>query len=234
MVSLFKKKLNVKNINTGENLQPICPYCKEILDKIPKRKSKCSFCKKDIYVRSRQKIFSSNILKKDDAIAVDWFKRLEDFGIKVNDFSDKRIELSKKFGQEAKSTDVIWGLFNKLILKETDLQELKILYFEMALFLNNENKDSVWVAQLSHEMELKYWKQQRVIKGVEIFADQCCDECRKLHKKVLTIDEAIEEKLLPNPDCTNKLKKRVLRHGVHVCTLLLPNPLPTPFSEFEL
>lgn len=137
------------------------------------------------------------------------FKRiLKEKGISEINFDKEKTTLSKKFNKEASDSDVIWSLFNKLVGKEADLQELKMLYFDMALFLNDEDKDSAWVAQLSNEMELRHLKEEtQVVNRVEILSDQCCEECNKLNKQVLSIEDAIEKIILPNPNCINKLKK---------------------------
>ena len=133
--------MNQPNSNTEKESEPICPYCQKVLEKKPQRKVKCAFCNQDIYVRSKQKIFSSDLLNKEDAIAVDWLKNLENYGIKDRDFISEKRELSKKFGKEAQATDVIWGIFNELLLKTKDLHSLKMIYHDMALFLNQQEID---------------------------------------------------------------------------------------------
>jgi len=142
-------------------------------------------------------------------MAVDWFKRLEDFGIKVNDFSDEKIELSRKFGQEAKSTDVIWGLFNGLISKTKNQDSLGMIYYEIALFLNEEGKDSLEIRRQSQKISLLSLKKSEVVKGVEILAtSESCDECQKLNGNKYTLDEALEKMPIPNPNCTYTFTKK--------------------------
>ena len=207
MRKFLEKKFSKQNNNTKKELEAICPYCRVVLEQELQRKKKCPFCNNDIYVRSKQKIFSSTLLTKEDAIAVDWLKNLENFGIKDNDFINKRIELSKTFGKEAKSTDVIWGLFNELILKTKDLNSLKMIYYEMALFLNKEGKDCFSVLQQSAKMELMKFKQEGFVKKVRILTagEDSCEACRRLENKVFTIKEALEKMPIPCKDCTRKL-----------------------------
>ena len=207
MTNFFKKIVSKQNSNTEKDSEPVCPYCRKVLDRKPQRKTKCPSCNKDIYVRSKQKIFSSNLLNKEDVIAVDWLKNLENFGIKDDDFINKRSELSKKFGKEAKSTDVIWGLFNELILETKDLHSLKMIYYEMALFLNKEGKDCFTVLQQSAKMELMKFKQEAFIKkvGVLTAGEDSCEACRRLENKVFTIEEALEKMPIPCKECTHKL-----------------------------
>ena len=205
MTIFFKKMSSNQNNNTKKESEAVCPYCKKVLKQKPKRKKKCPFCNNDIYVRSKQKIFSSTLLNKEDAIAIDELKNLENFGIKNNDFINKKRKLSKKFGEEAKSADVIWGLFNELILKTKNLHSLQVIYYDMALFLNKEGKNCFSVLQKSAKMELMKYK-QRGIKKVQILTSgSSCEACQRLEAKVFTIEEALEKMPIPCKECTNKL-----------------------------
>ena len=207
MTNFFKKIFSKQNNNTEKDLESVCPYCRKVLDRKPQRKSKCPFCNNYIYVRSKQKIFPSVLLNKEDAIAVDWLRHLNNFGIKDIDFINERRGLSKKFGNEAKSTDVIWGLFNKLILKTKDLHSLKCIYYDMALFLNKEGKDCFSVLQQSAKMNLMKFKQAGVVEKVRILTvgEDSCEACRLLENKVFTIEEALEKMPIPCKECTHKL-----------------------------
>lgn len=106
-----------KFMSEDKDANASCPYCKVTLAKRPARKTRCPSCNNDIYVRTSQKIFSSTLLTWDDAIAVDWLKKIELYGVTGEQFVIKRQELSMKFGTRAKSTDAIWGLFNDLLIK---------------------------------------------------------------------------------------------------------------------
>ena len=70
-------------------------------------------------------MFPSNLLTKEDAIAVDWAKHLE---VTRKEFLSKKAELEKIFKGNLKSTDVIWGLFNERITKTTDYHSLKMIF----------------------------------------------------------------------------------------------------------
>jgi hypothetical protein len=211
MAMFFKKMHRQQNDITKKDLEPVCPYCGNVLDKKPKRKTKCPFCNNDIYVRSKQSIFASTLLIREDAIAIDELKNLENYGIKDKDFIKKRRELSKKLGKEAGSTDVIWSLFNELKLKTKDLHTLSMIYYAMALFSNKEGKDSFTLLQQSAKMKLMDYK-QRGVKKVKILTggEESCEVCRRLENKVFTIKEALETMPIPQKECTHKLydKKR--------------------------
>jgi hypothetical protein len=209
MTNFFKQIFRKQSNNTEKESEAVCPYCKGVLKQKPQRKKKCPFCNNDIYVRSKQKVFSSTLLTREDAIAVDCLKNLENIGIKIkdNDFKTKKRELSIKFGKEAKSSDVIWGLFNELILKMKDLHSLKMIYYEMALFLNKLGKDCFAVLQQSAKMELMKFKQDGFIKKVRILTagEDSCEACRWLENQVFTIEEALEKMPIPCKECTYKL-----------------------------
>lgn len=206
MTNFLKKILRKQSNNTKRDLEPVCPYCKKVLDRKPQRKTKCPFCNNDIYVRSKQNVFPSTLLNKEDAIAVDWLKHLEDFGINDNDFINKRRALSKKFGTEAKATDVIWSLFQELILKTEDLHSLKMIYYQMALFKNKRGKDCFTELQLSTEMALMKFKQNGFKKvRIRTSGEGSCEACHRLANKVFTIEEAFEEMPIPCKECTHKL-----------------------------
>jgi hypothetical protein len=70
--------------NTGklENQTHIfCPYCETLLKDIPKKKKKCPACGNYIYVRTKQNLFPSVLLREEDALAVDVFEKLKAYGI---------------------------------------------------------------------------------------------------------------------------------------------------------
>ena len=70
-----------------------------------------------------------------------WMKKLNLYGLTNKDFNLKKEALSRKFNKNATDSDVIWGLFQNLTAKITDLQELKGLYYEKALFLNYARRE---------------------------------------------------------------------------------------------
>lgn len=187
--------------------EPICPYCKKILNQRPKRKMKCPSCGNDIYVRSKPRVFSTTLLTKDESMAVDWFNKLEYQGIEQWDFINKREELTKKFGKSSNSTDIIWGLFNQLVLKANDPASLKLIYYEMALFLYQEGRDFFDVLQDSAKMRLVEYKQSGIIKKVKVTTvSDSCAECQKLKNQIFTIDEALEKMPIPIRNCTHQIK----------------------------
>lgn len=101
----------------------ICPYCKKVLDKAPRRKSKCLHCNKYIYVRS------GVLVTKKQAIFIDSKKRLENLQLE---------EI-----MSSKSLDELWAALNKGILyfsQRKDFYSVSSIYLEMALITYAEEK----------------------------------------------------------------------------------------------
>ena len=136
-----------------------------------------------------------------------WLSNLEQYGITKNDFVIRKDKLSKKFAQEASDRDVIWSIFNELLTKIRDLHSLKMIYYEMALFLNEEGKDCFTVLQQSAKMELMKFKQEGFFKKVRILTagEDSCEACQRLKDTVFTIEEALEKMPIPCKECTHKL-----------------------------
>lgn len=140
--------------------EPTCPYCKKILGKIPQRKKQCPFCKKYISVRK------GLLVTEDDARKIDWMKRLSEYGVVEQDFEVTKAQLSEKFKEEPSNQDVFWSLFHQLITKNrNDLHILKMIYYQMALFLNERGKDCFQVLQVCHRMELLKYKTYPLVIG---------------------------------------------------------------------
>ena len=198
--------------------EAVCPYCKKVLEQKPQRKKKCPFCKNFIYVRTLPSTRSKILVTEDEAKKIDlewekvnfrnkWLSNLKQYRITEKDFGIHKDKLSKKFGQEASDRDVIWSIFNELLTKIRDLHSLKMIYYEMALFLNEEGKDCFTVLQQSAKMELMKFKQEGFIKKVRILigGEDSCEACQRLKNKVFTLEEALENMPIPCKECTHKL-----------------------------
>lgn len=182
-----------------------CPYCNENLEKRPSRKTKCPFCKKYIYVKSNK------LVTEEEAKAIEqkWKIKheLENFGLSEIDYNNHKNKLAKKRGFEPKHFDVIWGLLNKKTLelaKNKDFNSLVSLYYQMALFLNEEGKIFFHVLQQSRKTELVNMKAMDIIKEVEIMSVGGCSSCEELNGKKFTIEEALDKMPIPNKNCSNK------------------------------
>lgn len=200
-----------------DNMPATCPYCRALLSKVPKRKASCPFCKNEIYVRAKQDIFPNrSLFTEEDARALDWLKRLQ---VSRRDFEAHREDLSKQFGFTAKATDVVWRIMNaslKPLARTKDFHELKMMYLQMAQFVYDEGKDPLRMKQLAVKTEiaeLRHSAKQGFINlkstRLEVITsgEASCGECRKLHKAVFTIDQALEQMPIPVRGCTHNAVK---------------------------
>ncbi len=213
------KALKAKVPEVPEPSGAVCPYCKQILDKTPKRKKKCPHCGKYIYLRSlptgdHQKVLvtedrAKEIEKEWETVQFrkKWMQSLQGYGLSAQDFDTHREMLRERFGQEPGDGDIIWSMFNDVVHKsiaDAKSTELKLPYFEMALFLYQEGRGFVHLLEQSHRMELTAYKRDGILHKVFIITagDASCEACQKLEGKVFTVDEALEQMPLPCKDCT--------------------------------
>ncbi len=135
-----------------------------------------------------------------------WEKNLERYGITNKQFEKEKKELSKKFKKEASDSDVTWSLFNKLLIKSvSDFQKLSSIYYDMAIFLNEEGRNSSDMKGLSAKMKLLDFKQNGIekVRWVASAGARTCKKCESLNGKVFLMDEALEKIPLLVKDCKN-------------------------------
>ena len=209
----FLKKLALKP-KQEPNAEPdsLCPNCNKKLEKKPGKKAKCPSCGKFIYVRTSPKTQQKILTTESGAKKIDqewekiysakrWLGMLKSYGVDEKDLSKYK---EKEGGSDR---DAIWSIFNELIeryAKKNDLQNLKMVYYQMALFLNEEGKDFFKIRQQSSIMELKQFQKEGFVKKVKILAsDESCEACKKLKNKIFTINEALEKLPIPCAECTH-------------------------------
>jgi len=96
-----------------------CPYCNKKLNKIPKRKSKCIFCNKYIFVRTRPLDKKKVLIKEVELNIIDreWFKynQEKEYNQLLNDpeFLLSKKELVREFKKEPSLNDIKWRLYSK-------------------------------------------------------------------------------------------------------------------------
>jgi len=184
----------------------ICPYCNNKLDKIPKRKKKCPHCGNYIYIRNRK------MVTENEAEKIDFIKYLEMYGISEKYYNQTEKKLTKKFGSKPPVRDIKWSICNQLISQNPrNFEAQKMIYYDMALMLDNEGKNSFHLLEQARRAELLEYQSSGLIKKVKILTagkDNACSECLKLDGKVFTIEKALKEMPLPNKNCTNKLNSK--------------------------
>ena len=204
-----KPKSEIVDINemiiekTGKESEPICPHCGGVLEKKPQRKKKCPLCRNYIYIRTSPTNSDKVLVTEEGAKKIDWLKKLENYGITEKHFDDQKNKLSKQFGCVANNRDIIHTLFNKLILKNSDFHTLQMIYYEHALFLNEEGEDCFKILQLANKMDLLRYKQREEVEKVTIISgNDSCSSCQRLNGKIYSIEEALKLMPIPCKDCS--------------------------------
>jgi len=213
-----KKDVKIKNKDIEVEGPAQCPYCGVQLPKKPQRKTKCKSCGKYMFVRKHPKTNKRKIMTEDKVKETEYLWKVMELGFSLDDhsgdYTEMKAGLSKKFGRAAHASDVIWGLYNNLILQTKDLHNLKMIYYEMALFLDSEGKNPHTMLQQASKMELINYKNQGV-KKVEILATaNSCPSCQQFNGKIYATDKALKEMPIPNEDCTTKMNGE---HGFCRC-----------------
>jgi len=118
--------------------------------------------------------------------------------------------LTRKFGFIPSESNTLWGVSNFLseeAIRMKDWHKMKMLYFNMALFLHQESKDCFKILQEVARCELKNEQKSGVVERVEILTagDQSCSACQELAGKILTIEEALRDMPIPVKICSFKL-----------------------------
>jgi len=184
-----------------------CPYCKVKLSTIPLHKTICPSCKEPIYIKGDVETGAKILVTKSEAkkIELDNKKiRLVTSDIRfTKEYLFKRKNESKKAGFEISIGDVIWGLYNERVAKNIEnYQEVHMLYYQMALFLNIEGKDFSNALHESKKWELMDFKRNGLIKNIKISTVSGCESCSQLSKRTFLLDDAIKLMPLPNKNCT--------------------------------
>jgi hypothetical protein len=217
-------------LTLSEQPSAICPYCGEELEKRPKRKKKCPFCQNFIYVRTlpatREKVLvteeqAQRIQKEWDRIwrRNKWLDTLKTYGITEEIFESHKKSLSDQWKRVVADSDIIWSLFNELLqenMKLGDFHTLKMLYHNMAFFLDEEGQEFFGVLVERQRMELMEYKTQCGVAKVRITTSaDSCPACKKLDGKVLTIQKALKTMPIPCKECTTTMYSK--REGFCRC-----------------
>jgi hypothetical protein len=143
------EKVTIEGLNDSIGEIDCCPYCKEKLDPIPKRKKKCPHCGEFMYSRTRpadnQKILVTE--KQKEEVEVQWSKvyeaQEEEQLMENPDFAKAKADLTKQFGKEPSFNDTKWRVYNENILKYASKRQWGLYRnnkLDMAYLLQKENK----------------------------------------------------------------------------------------------
>lgn len=224
MTRVFWKK--VESIGEKEK----CPYCRKKLSKFPGRKKKCEFCKEYIFPKTRpdriRVIVKDNERKKIDELYGQYMdaKNLNDYGFvskseddslaistmsssgfNAKDYKLMEKQLLKSFGHRPNSKDVVWGIFNKKIIESKSHQDRAHIYWNMARFKYEEDKDPYPIMKNANKSHLLHFRDSRLNMKVSInaYTGGCCKECLKQNNKIYTIEKAMDEMPLPCKKCSH-------------------------------
>lgn len=196
----------------GNLPQPVCPYCEGLLEKIPQRKKKCPKCGNYICIRTSPGTQRRLLATKDEADEIGnlrhkryekqkWLDTLREFGVTKRDYEKYRTGLVKEWSKEPDQRDVFWRIFNDLAVNYGDLQDKARIYYEMALFLDEEGKDFSEVLKQHHRMVLLELKRGGCAE-VKIRSSGGCAACKAQDHKIYPIEQALQEMPLPCKNCS--------------------------------
>lgn len=196
-----------------------CPYCGVVIDPPPRRKKACPECKKDIYIRTKQDIVDSDLVTWEQALAIDFYDELQYIGATKQDFYQMKIKLKNKWSIEPSTGDVVWGVSNQLLSRGPSvinphdpirdrLYHAKSIVYAQASYQFSSGKDPKLYleAVANYGIDLLAgirWPQREI----EILANACCENCKKINGKRILTSEAKQLKILPVKNCTNKTRK---------------------------
>ncbi len=213
--------MQIRYIDENSN---ICPYCKKTLNYIPVKDVPCPFCGNVIYVRQskekkEQLEYYDRLLSesKESSIFIKKiFESIKGWTLNEDDFNNRKNFLILKTGKVPKDTDVLRSLLLELQAKGI------IVYSHLALILNWEGKDTYQFLFNARRTELSNLKKSKIVQKVKIISGakqgeiESCPECKELHGKIFTIDEALKLMPLPNKNCTCKIYDK--NKGICRCT----------------
>lgn len=128
---------------------------------------------------------------------------LRTFGITSSDFTSKK-EMLLQSGRNISDEDVYWELYEDLVADCKNYETLQMLFWNMALFLDKQGKDSFEYQQKSHQARLLGMEENGVEK-VKVKASACCSSCNKRHNLVMPLKKALLRLPVPNKGCQSTL-----------------------------
>ena len=213
----------------GENED--CPHCKKKLSKFPGARKRCEFCCEFIFPKTRpdriRVIVKDHERKIIDELYGEYMdaRNLRDFGFipqtdkdklalstmgsaqfNAKDYTNMKEQLKKSSGHEPFPRDVVWGIFNRKIIESKSHKERSHIYWKMARFVYEEEKNPYRLMQQSKNSDLLSYKNTglniKVI--ISAYTQGCCKECLKQENKIYTIEEAIKNMPIPCKECSNQ------------------------------
>jgi len=182
----------------------ICVCCGNDLGKEIKRKIDCPFCKKTLYIRR------GKVVDEREKEIFDWQKYMD---FLVPDIESVRLavekELTQRFKQQPSAHDLIWGMFNYVVIHLKKPMDLETIYTNMAHFLESEGKEkhAIETRRMANKMQIASYLEIGSYEYVKIknYEDGfVCSECKQENNKIVPIKEAFKNPELPIHNCSNK------------------------------
>ncbi len=184
------------NKDTQGTSNAVCPHCNAILDPIPKRKTKCRACEKEIYVKTdpfnKQKTY---YLKHEDALLLNVVRDLQ--------ISEKAFTEAKNKAPKGRSLgDIGGGLIGQQkqeAARKNDWQTVSSITWRQARHLYEAGREYFHVQQAAMKEQLQGALAQGIthVKISSSRDDRTCEKCKAQDGIVFTIKEAIEKMPLP-------------------------------------
>jgi hypothetical protein len=194
-----------------------CTGCDNTFQSAPKTRVKCPKCNTMNIVRvdpdNRAKVLvdENKIVQfKSYCDKIYLYRKHERILLQQYEFPAKQYDALRNKNGKYK-LDNIWAGFNWLLdkfMKKGDLQELKLIYYQMAIMLHDEEKDPTECLKASSKMSLQEMKNNGVVDTVTVLANSdSCESCRALVDKKYSLQEALDILPVPNSSCTHDLKQ---------------------------
>lgn len=198
-----------------------CPYCGSIFPKPTKRKTRCEDCRGDVYVRTKQLLFNSDLLTEQDMMVADFFKTLAEYGATEDDYFKASQDMRARFGAAASSYDAVWALSNRLIAEKARtstspgdaISSAKLITLSQAWYQYRRGHNPAPYLNRVRNYELQEIRNTARLfpEGilVKVSVNGCCDTCGSLFGgKTYDLKDLFENPVLPVPGCTKNLEKR--------------------------
>lgn len=201
-----------------------CPYCAVVLQKEPKRNSKCPHCHNQIIVRQKQPFFDRPLLTEADALISDEFEMLSStvtFPVTKESYQATQRELTQRFGTEAGWDDVAWSTYQQLaemFARQPDFGQLAIVYACMASHMHKRHKPFSSYLEEAFRYQIRNMQQMNFRKVRITAYGYDCSACESLNDKTYKItDDLVENPPLPPLECTCLIDKK-LAPGYCICS----------------
>jgi uncharacterized Zn finger protein (UPF0148 family) len=139
-----------RDFETVGNIDAVCPYCNQALEKKPGRKKTCPHCGQFIYVRTRPSDEQQVLVTEPQA------EQIEEQWSIVNGthdayladkkrFTKEKAKLAKRFGREPSDNDVRWSQLNQQLIENARQRNWGLFRnakFEMAEILRKEDRST--------------------------------------------------------------------------------------------